>query len=138
MQLRRVIDKMTEYAMEQPSINTIVPSDIYRLNAMPSAKYGVFCWTQRQHSVSADGNITFNFVLFYVDRLMADKSNETEIQDVGISTISNIIKLLNEDGYDIQSWTIDTFNQRFVDECAGVFANVAITAQMDNICGYDF
>jgi hypothetical protein len=129
---------MTEYAMEQPSINTIVPSDIYRLNAMPSAKYGVFCWTQRQHNVSADGNITFNFVLFYVDRLVADKSNETEIQDVGISTISNIIKLLNEDGYDIQSWTIDSFNQRFVDECAGVFANVAISAQMDNICGYDF
>lgn len=136
--LQKVINKLEGYAIEQPSIHTIVPSDIYRLNAMPSAEYGVFCWTQRQHSVTADGNITFNFVLFYVDRLMADKSNETEIQDVGISTISNIIKMLNEDGYDIQSWTIDTFNQRFVDECAGVFANVAISAQMDNICGYDF
>lgn len=125
-------------ASRQPSVNMIVRNDVFRLNTIPDAKYGVFAWTQGQHEIGMDLQ-TFVFTFFYVDRLTADKSNEVEVQSVGVQTIGNILRLLDDLGiFPGTMWTAQVFNQRFLDECAGVFASVRLEVPTGWICPEEF
>lgn len=126
-------------ASSQPSINMIVKNDIYRLNEYPNARYGVFGWLQRLHSASTTSDSqTFNFTFFYIDRLTEDKKNEIEIQSVGVQTLDNIIRSIDEMGYDASSYTMQVFNQRFVDDCSGVFCNVSFDIPVGDTCEETF
>lgn len=137
MTLAEVIAVLEGAALKQPAVETVVPQDIFRLSAMPSVRYGVFGWTQGQHRQQAGSPlVVYSFTLFYVDRLTADKSNEVEIQSVGVDTLADILRAVDGDGrlYLDGSVTYQTFNQRFADECAGVFANVYIGAAQGTVC----
>ena len=140
MTLTEVIHTIETVAGGQPTIHSIVRNDIFRLNALPDAKYGVFGWTQGQHaSEIASSLITYRFTFFYIDRLTSDLSNQVEIQSVGIQVLDNIIRLLEQNGiYSASEWTYTTFNQRFHDECAGVFASVAFQVPVSGLCGESF
>src|SRR5574344_1975756 len=136
MTLLQVITAFDIIASHQPSVNMIVQNDIFRLNACSDARYGVFGWTQGIHSTGVDSNsINYQFTFFYVDRLTADKSNQIEVQSVGIETLDNIIRELDAIGFYINSdYTLQTFNQRFLDDCAGVFCNVTISVPVASKC----
>lgn len=134
MTLAETIRLIEQVAAGQPNIKSIVRNDVFRLNTLPDAKYSVFAWVQGQHSIGDDVQ-SFNFTFFYVDRLTHDKSNEIEIQSVGIETLGNIIKTLNQVGIYPNSWTAQVFNQRFLDECAGVYANITLQVPVAYVCG---
>ena len=140
MTLQQVIKAIEVLASEQPSVNMIVRNDIFRLNSKSDARYGVFGWTQGQHSTSVDSSLfTYSFTLFYVDRLKNDKGNEIEVQSVGIQTLDNILKGLDDLGISANStYSFQTFNQRFLDECAGVFCSVSFQVPATSICPEDF
>ncbi len=140
MTLQEVIKAFEVVASQQPSVNMIVRNDIFRLNSKSDAKYGVFGWTQGQHSSSADSSMfTYSFVFFYVDRLKNDRGNEIEVQSVGIQTLDNILRRLDETGIYVSStYNFQTFNQRFLDECAGVFCNVSLQVPVTSLCSEDF
>lgn len=134
MTLAQVIDIFEKVAMQQPSINMIVRNDVFRINTSPSLKYGVFAWTQGQHSGSIAGMTSFAFSFFYVDRLKEDLSNQVEVQSVGCETIGNILRALEEYDIEVGNYTMQTFNQRFTDECAGVFCNVTLSVPQVSAC----
>ena len=140
MTLKEAIKVIELVASHQPSVNMIVENDVFRLNAKPDAKYGVFAWLQGQHSTSIDSSvITYTFTLFYVDRLKNDRSNQIEIQSVGIQTLDNIIRQLDDLGiYSETSYSFQVFNQRFTDDCAGVFCNVNLSVPVGSLCPEDF
>ena len=139
MTLLEVIALLEATAKAQPQVETVVPNDVFRLNAMPSVRYGVFAWTQDQHTRTLDGNaITFRFHLFYVDRLTSDLANQVEIQSVGIECLSNILRALEDAGVDVDQPTFQPFNQRFADECAGVFTTVGLTVPVSYMCNDKF
>lgn len=140
MTLQQVIKAFEMVASQQPSVNMIVQNDIFRLNSKSDARYGVFGWTQGQHSASTDSDIfTYSFTFFYVDRLKNDRSNEIEVQSVGIQTLNNILRKLDDIGVFVSStYNFQTFNQRFLDECAGVFCNVTISAPISTFCPEEF
>lgn len=122
--------------MQQPCIRMIVQNDVFRINSAPSLRYGVFAWTQGQHSgVISTGMVTYAFSFFYVDRLTADKSNQVEVQSVGCLTLGNILRTLESYDIEVGDYTLQPFNQRFTDECAGVFANVTLTIPDASLCG---
>ena len=136
MTLTDTIRMVEVMAGGQPPVKSIVRNDIFRLNSLPDAKYSVFGWTQGQHTANLDSSfITYRFTFFYIDRLTADQSNEVEIQSVGIQTLDNIIRTLNEMGvWSEGTWTAQTFNQRFLDECAGVWATVRLLVPQGWTC----
>lgn len=136
MTLKSVIQAFEVIASNQPAINMIVRNDVFRLNEKADARYGVFSWVQGRHIASLDSNtMRYSFTFFYVDRLKADKSNEIEIQSVGIQTLENIIRTLEDMGiYTDESFSFQVFNQRFLDECAGVFCNVVLSTPVDDHC----
>lgn len=134
MTLAQVIDIFEKIAMQQPSINMIVRNDVFRINTSPSLKYGVFAWTQGQHTGSIAGMTSYAFSFFYVDRLKDDLSNQVEVQSVGCETIGNILRALEEYDIEVGNYTMQTFNQRFTDECAGVFCNVTLSVPQVSAC----
>lgn len=140
MTLQEVIKTIEMVASQQPSVNMIVQNDIFRLNSKSDAKYGVFGWTQGQHSTSAESSMfTYSFTFFYVDRLKHDVSNQIEVQSVGIQTLDNILRKLDDLGIFISSsYNFQTFNQRFFDECAGVFCNVSLQVPVSSMCSESF
>lgn len=138
MTLAQLIRLFEGIAKEQPSINMIVQNDVFRINSAPSLKYGVFAWTQGQHSGNINGMQTYSFSLFYVDRLKEDMSNQIEIQSVGCETIGNILRALDDYDIEVGNYTMQTFNQRFTDECAGVFCNVSLSVLPSSSCAEDF
>lgn len=126
MTLLETIKAIEIVAGKQPSVNSIVRDNVFLLNEHPDVKYGVFAWTQGQHSESMDSDWrTYRFTMFYVDRLTQDKSNSVECQSVGMDTLGNILRELAEQ-FDIQEWSIDPFTQRFADECAGCYATITL------------
>lgn len=140
MTLFEVIRAAEAAAARQPSVNMVVRNDIFRLNTIQDAKYGVFAWTQGQHQGNLDGSvIIYQFTFFYVDRLTSDKSNEVEVQSVGVETLTNILRSLDDMGVYLNgSYTLQPFNQRFLDECAGVFTNVRLEVPVGSVCTEDF
>lgn len=140
MTLKALIKALEVVASHQPAINMVVENDVFRLNNKADARYGVFAFTQGQHSASVDSNmVSYTFTIFYVDRLTADRSNQIEIQSVGVQTLDNIIRQMDEMGvYSEQTYSFQVFNQRFLDECAGVFCNVTFSVPVGSICPETF
>ena len=140
MTLQQVIKAFEVVASQQPSVNMIVQNDIFRLNSKSDARYGVFGWTQGQHSSSADSSMfAYSFTFFYVDRLKNDVSNQIEVQSVGIQTLDNILRKLDDMGIYVSStYNFQTFNQRFLDECAGVFCSVTLQVPVMSLCSESF
>ncbi len=143
MTLTDTIRMIETVAAGQPPVKSIVRNDIFRLNALPDAKYSVFGWTQGNHTSNADSSFyVYRFTFFYIDRLTADRKNEIEIQSVGIQVLDNILRTLADNGAEpTGEWQFTTFNQRFADECAGVFCTVGIEVPVNGLCSdtyFDF
>lgn len=139
MNLCQVIRAIERVAAQQPAIGTIVRNDIFRLNAAPSVRYGAFAWLQGDHrSTPGDSTITYNFTFFYADRLTENAGNEIEVQSVGIETLENILRTLEEAEIWPGEVTYTTFNQRFSDDCAGAFCQVSLMARKDGICPAEY
>lgn len=138
MTLLEFIKIMEGVAARQPAVNMIVRDSVLRLNDNPDDKYGAFVWTQSQHTEGTESDFrTLRFSLFYVDRLLLDKSNQVEIQSVGVEVLSNVIRTLSEE-FQAQEWSIDTFTQRFADECAGAWATVTFLVPIYGPCPETF
>lgn len=141
MNLFQVIRAIEKTAALQPTIGTVVRNDVFRLNASPVVKYGAFAWLQGEHRTSSDGSLMqWSFTFFYVDRLTFDKGNEVQIQSTGIETLENILHALEDLEIFSGDHTFRTFNQRFSDECAGVYCTVTLEAAKDTLCAtaWDF
>ena len=127
MSLKEVITKFLNIAKKQPNIGYTGEGDIYTLNSLPNLEYSVFFVTQQQHNQSEDV-ISYNLILYYVDRLVEDDANMLDIQSNGIIMLGNIINtFINENDADINyDITYQPFTHKFADKCAGVYANVKI------------
>lgn len=139
MTLLQTIRAIERAAAQQPNVGMVVRNDVFRLNATPVAKYGAFAWLQGEHiSIESSGLISYAFTFFYVDRLTADASNEVAIQSVGIETLENILRQLADVGIYADQAAFRTFNQRFADECAGVYCTVQLEVPKDVLCAAAF
>lgn len=130
MTLKTIIDKLSDIAIATPNVRSVVINDIYRENALQSVDYATIGILQDEHTVTAD-TVTYGITLVYIDRLLPDASNEVDIQSNGMITLAHIINALQEDdevSVDDEV-TYTSYNQRFADDCAGVYATVNITAE---------
>lgn len=132
MNLIEIIDKLKEIALSKPNINFVGEGDIYELNNLGNIDYSVFYITQQTHSFSE--NIAYyQLNLFYVDRLAKDNSNRLSIHSVGMDAISNILnEITNTEDVEIEfPIQFNTFNERFADDCAGVFCTVTLITKKE-------
>lgn len=135
MNLKNVVDIINHVSMTQPNVRQFGEGSVYDLNSNPSNKYANIVLTQREHT-ETEQTFIFNFVIFYVDRLVDDlESNKLQIQSHGIEVLSNIFKTLEQDyDFEIFEKIYTPWTQRFTDECCGVYVNVRIEVYKDLIC----
>lgn len=134
MTLLDLITKINSCAAQVPNMGHICNGNIYELNEFQNVKYPAFCATQGQHSQEGDWRY-YNFTLFYVDRLISDKRNASEIQSEAIDVLSNIINEIEYYGIEINGSVLyDVFTERFESECAGAFCTVTFAVMKDDIC----
>ena len=136
MNLYQTIRTIETVAAAQPDVRTIVREDVFRLNAYKDTQYGVFAWLQGEHRTDIDrGLIQYSFTFFYVDRLTDGARNELEVQSVGVETLDNILRTLADLGIIAAGeYGFRTFNERFSDECAGVYCSVVLLAEAGAYC----
>jgi hypothetical protein len=140
MTLQQVIRTVEVIASKQPAVNMIVRNDIFRLNEAPDARYGVFAWLQGQHTGAVDESLVrYSFTFFYADRLTADLGNQVEVQSTGMEVLTNILRVLDQRGISVADrYSFRTFNERFHDECAGVFCDVTLEVPAGSLCPEGF
>ena len=135
--------RLIEYiASRQINVNTIIDTEnIYNLNTNNyQVKYSAICLQQQRHISNIEGFITYNYNIYYVDRLVLDKSNKLEIQSTGINILQNIINIIKDRVWvsDITTSEYVTFTERFTAECAGVYCSISITTPIQSLCSqYD-
>lgn len=117
--------------------NTYITNDITKMNTQDDIIYPVIGITQNSHQIDDYGdNITYSFNIFYVDRLLDDwESNDVEIQSDGIIILNSLLRQIkNELDVDIEDKRVTPFNQRFTDECAGVYLTCNIITPVIREC----
>ena len=139
MTLFELIRAIERIAAEQPTVNMIVENDIYKLEEYPSAKYGVFGFRQVEHTSNVESAmVQYGFEFYYVDRLEDDRSNQVEVQSVGMQTLDNIVRrLVEEEDVAVEDCRFTPFRQQFVDVCSGVICALTIGAERDMMCAVE-
>ena len=138
MSLFEIVERLKDIALTQPNVRTALEGDVYDLNENPSIVYDVFNITQGQHREDEEFDY-YVFNMFYVSRLADDYSNRLQIQSIGKSVLSNIIRLFC-DQVDCEfpeetQLTFNPFTEKFEDLCAGVYCNVTFKLSKDLVCG---
>lgn len=135
--LKRIIYYLVQGAKAQPNLRTVLLHDIYRLNHLPDIKYGSFVIeTIQANNTTPSSFFTFNFRLYYVDRLTINKDNMLDAQSTGIDVLHNILVSLPEE-VDLLTSTYQVFDQKFKDDCAGAFVNVTLQIPVNYNCVED-
>lgn len=135
MNLYNLIKHIEEVAKAQPGMGSCFTGDIYNLNHYQDLSYPAFVSTQRQHRVETNSEFnTWNLVLFVVDRLTESKDNRLQVQSYAIQCLQDILKTLEQLPISLGSYTINTFEERFNDVCAGAFLEVSISTPLSE-CG---
>ena len=132
--LKEFVYLIVKAAKAQPNLRTFLLHDVYRLNHLPNIVYGALVLETEQGVMVGEDIIRFNFILYYVDRLTANKDNMLDAQSTGIDVLHNIIKSLPEE-IDMISSTYRVFDQKFKDDCAGAYVNVTLDMPVRSICG---
>lgn len=135
MTLKQVIDLFNEIALKQPVISTILHSgNIYDISEDRNIKFGVFCAVQGTHTADLEnGNTTYNFFLYYVDRQTSDGSNRIEVQSTALETLKNILReFIDETDSELTRADFQVFTESFAQLCAGAYATISLVVEDDN------
>ena len=149
----QILRLLESYAWNQPDVHSVV-REFTDLNR-ETAQYAAVVIQDRDGErdlISGQDWITYTWHIGYVDRLWDEKmttssgerteklgsenilTNRDDIYSQGIRVINNIIAGLRKD-YDLDITTpdrINTFNQRFTAECAGVYMVIAVTVPVSD------
>ena len=139
MTLKNIIELLKTIALSKPTIRYVGDGNVFDLNSVPDFKYGVFYITQ-QGSDIYENQEYHKLTLFFIDRLTDEADNKLQIQSNGQREISNIVNTLMdmEDVYVNYPLSFTSFNQRFADDCAGVFSTITfITDREMGNCYYE-
>ena len=115
-----------ELGLTQANTHSVV--NIFTDLNREDATYSALVLQPREHLRTGD-LMTYRFYLGYVDRLVSSKDNALEIESTGITIINNLVNILanNVNVAQVTTGQYIVFTQRFLAECAGVYAELGIT-----------
>lgn len=136
MKYKELVKLIENISLHIPNINSFYIGDVYEINSDPTVKYSTVVLTNQESTFSmVNEQYTYNFVLFYIDRLSDDEKNRLDIQSHAIDALSNILEVLgNSYNCIIDNYRFEVFKERFADLCSGAFARVSVVVdEMDCI-----
>ena len=133
MNFIQLLKKLEAYSLSLPYVNSTNLGDIYEyLNGSPNVKYASVNIDINQ-STRNDNLITYSVYLYYIDRLVEDKSNWIEVKTTAEQVLNSIVNYAAKIGDVDDGWTINYFEQQFADYCAGGY--VQFNLEVPNVIG---
>lgn len=136
MNLYNITNLIKQLASQIPNVGTIEVGDVYQINAKQDIVYPSIAITQRPHTISHNDEMTtYNFYIFYIDRLTSDDSNRMDVQNAAIEALHSLSDALND--YDVEVVnvsTVHTFNERFNSMCSGGYIELSVQTY-NEACG---
>lgn len=136
MNLYNITNLIKQLASQIPNVGTIEVGDVYQINAKQDIVYPSIAITQRPHTISHNDEMTtYNFYIFYIDRLTSDDSNRMDVQNAAIEALHSLSDALND--YDVEVAnvsTVHTFNERFNSMCSGGYIELSVQTY-NEACG---
>ena len=133
MNFIQLLKKLEAYSLSLPYVHSTNLGDIYEyLNGNTGVKYASVNIDINQ-STRNDNLITYSVYLYYVDRLVEDKSNWIEVKTTAEQVLNSIVNYAAKIGDVDDEWTIIYFEQQFADNCAGGY--VQFNLEVPNILG---
>lgn len=133
----QILNLIKNTALAQPNVNSVV-REFLDLNR-EDAKYSAVVIQDRDGSrdrIAEQDYVTYTWHLGYVDRLTYDESNRDDIISTGINIINNIVNTIRNTWFpELEVSIVDrinTFDQRFTAQCAGVYVVLAVNAQVSD------
>lgn len=133
----QIINTIKNTALAQPNVNSVV-REFLDLNR-EDAKYSAVVIQDRDGNrdrIAEQDYVTYTWHLGYVDRLTYDESNRDDIISTGINIINNIVNTIRNTWFpELEVSIVDrinTFDQRFTAQCAGVYVVLAVNAQVSD------
>lgn len=139
MTLKKLIELLQTIALSKPNIRYADNGNVYDLNSKPDVEFCTFFVTQMGSEVY-ENQAYHKLALFYIDRLTDNFDNRLQVQSDGQREITNIINtLLDMEDVEVKyPLAFTSFNERFSDECAGVFTTVTFITDLETgICSYE-
>lgn len=140
MTIERLLYDISEIALKNNLVNSSYAGpSIYQVNGDTVRSYP-YVFTSPTDEIRAGENTTaYGLTLYYVDRLLADNSNETDIFSVGVETLKNIIRQLDNhpEIVDISENPVIrlfTETQKMADSCAGAYVRFEVVALNTAAC----
>ena len=133
----QILNLIKDTALAQPNVNSVV-REFLDLNR-EDAKYSAVVIQDRDGSrdrIVEQDYVTYTWHLGYVDRLTYDESNRDDIISTGINIINNIVNTIKNTWFpELEVSIVDrinTFDQRFTAQCAGVYVVLSVNAQVSD------
>ena len=133
----QILNIIKDTALAQPNVNSVV-REFLELNR-EDAKYSAIVIQDRDGNrdrITEQDYVTYTWHLGYVDRLTYDESNRDDIISTGINIINNIVNTIRNTWFpELEVSIVDrinTFDQRFTAQCAGVYVVLAVNAQVSD------
>lgn len=141
MTLQTLCTAISETAYAQKVINCSgAGADIYTFFANTIKDYPALFITPTGYQRVEENVTHYNLVIYYIERLLTDSSNEMDILSVSIEQLKNLVILIRDiDGvvavnteYNITPFTE---TEALQDRCAGSYATIEVTCVNETICG---
>ena len=118
-------------------VNDAFIGDVYTINGKEN-RFGCFVATPMS-AVKESGTITYNYYLYYIDRLTKDEMNIDFVQSDAVSMLKGLLDFIEQNGVEVETGSEFTlFRQQFSDWCAGAYVNVNILVADNDCVGGDF
>lgn len=142
MTLQDLLYKISRYAIKEPAVNYAAAGrSLYELNPSTIKDYAVVFASPTGNHTWTENLTTYSITLFYLDRLLADSSNDISIFSAAIEVLKDIVRALRNDGEIVEvgdniNFINFTETERMSDSIAGAYCTVELTVQNDTVCSY--
>lgn len=138
MNIVELYDYIKEVCDTIPLINSYYNESVYDCWNNKEVKYGSLVFVVK--SVRNNNNtFIYDCVVYYGDRILEDRSNVADVQSDAVNVIKSVLGVLNNTNEEVNvtyPFTTTLFEQKFVDELAGGYADVSIATYGIGECGY--
>ena len=138
MTLNALIQIIGRQAIKNKLVNWFgAGANVYDINNNEVRDYALLFFSPTGNHTVTENITTYSVTIYYIDRLIDDSSNDTQIFSTGIEVLKRIIRGIGDmDGVlgISDSYTITNFTETFkmADRVAGAFATLNITVANDN------
>ena len=139
MNLYSFIENLKNVSLSHYDVNEFDCGDVYGIMNKKYHKYPCIVLTIDNIQKGQNDTNIVNGNLFYIDRQLADESNNLYIESQGVSVLNNIFnKSYKNGGYPFDTQQFTPFSEKFADLCAGAYCTFSGLVDIEDICDEGF